>query len=89
MTGLFSVVDVILNCHIKVIINDLCMVDEVKDGLLEKNNPLNKILKLVISYEKGQWDDVIFYAKEIDVDVNKISKIYLDSLEWADSVLYN
>ena len=88
MTGLFSVADAILNCHIKVIINDLCIVDEVKDGLLEEKNPLNIILKLVISYEKGQWENVMFYAKEI-IDVNKIPKIYLESLEWADNVLYN
>ena len=89
MTGLFSVVDVILNCPIKVIINDLCLVDEVKAGLIEENYPLNLMLKLVINYEKGQWDDVAFYANKINVDANKISKIYLETLEWTDNVLYN
>lgn len=89
MTGLFSMADAILDCPIEVIINDLCMVDEIKDGLLEEKTPLNSILKLVICYEKGQWDDVIYYADKIKIDPNKISKVYLESLKWADNILYN
>lgn len=89
MTGLFSMADVILNCPIKVIINDLCMVDEIKDGLLEEKNPLNSILKLVICYEKGLWDEVIYYADKIKIDPNEISEVYLKSLKWADNIFYN
>ncbi|WP_160684186.1 EAL domain-containing protein [Clostridium sp. C2-6-12] len=89
MTGLFSLSDVILNCPINVIVNDLCMVDEIKDGLLEEKTPLNSILKLAICYEKGQWDEVIYYADKIKIDPNEISKAYLKSLKWADNVFYN
>jgi EAL and modified HD-GYP domain-containing signal transduction protein len=89
MTGLFPMADVILNCPIKVIINDLCMVDEIKDGLLEEKTPLNSILKLVICYEKGQWDEVIYYADKIKIDPSKISKVYVESLKWADNIFYN
>ena len=89
MTGLFSLTDVLLNCPINIIVNDLCMADEIKDGLLEERTPLNSILKLVICYEKGQWDDVIYYADKIEIDPNEISKAYLKSLKWADNIFYN
>lgn len=89
MTGLFSLADVLLNCPINVIVNDLCMVDEIKDGLLEERTPLNSILKLVICYEKGQWDEVIYYADKIEIDPKEISKAYLKSLKWADNIFYN
>ena len=89
MTGLFSVIDAILNCPIKVIINDLCIVDEVRDGLLEEKNPLNAILKLVINYEKGQWENVGIYADIIGIDASKISRAYIESLKWADNILHN
>ena len=56
---------------------------------LEEKTPLNVILKLVIYYEKGQWDNVIFYANKIEVDVTKISEVYLECLEWADSICCN
>jgi len=89
MTGLFSVIDAILNCPIKVIINDLCIVDEVRDGLLEEMNHLNTILKLVINYEKGQWENVGIYADIIGIDASKISRAYIESLKWADNILHN
>lgn len=89
MIGLFSLADAILNCPINVIINDLCMVDEIKDGLLKEKTPLNTILKLAICYEKGQWDNVMFYADKINIDPKKISKAYFESLKWADSIFYN
>jgi EAL and modified HD-GYP domain-containing signal transduction protein len=89
MTGLFSMAETILNCPINVIINDLNMVDEIKHGLLEEKDPLNSILKLVICYEKGQWDEVIYYADKIKIDPSKISKVYVESLKWADNIFYN
>lgn len=89
MTGLFSVADAILNCPIKVIINDLGIVDEVKDGLIEEKNPLNIMLKLVINYEKGEWENVEIYGEEIGIDTSEISSVYIESLKWADNILCN
>jgi c-di-GMP-related signal transduction protein len=89
MTGLFSVVDAILNCPIKVIISDLCIVDEVKDGLLEEKSPLNAILRLVINYENGEWENVGIYAEEIGIGTSRIPSLYIESLRWADNILCN
>jgi EAL and modified HD-GYP domain-containing signal transduction protein len=86
MTGLFSVADVILNCPINIIVNDLCIVDEIKNGLIKEDDPLNKMLKLAISYEKGQWENVMHYAKEIDIDASKMSEIYIEAVKWADNI---
>lgn len=87
MVGLFSVMDVILSCPIEVIIKELYIGDEIKEGLIEKNNHLNKILKLAISYEKGQWENVMLCAKEIEIDENKLSEAYLESIKWTDATL--
>ena len=53
MTGLFSVMDAILNCSMESVVNDIYLPDEVKDGLIGEENTLNIILKVVISYRKG------------------------------------
>ena len=87
MVGLFSVMDAILNCSIEIIIKELYLSNEIKEGLIEQNSPLNKVLKLTISYEKGQWEDVLFYAKEIKINENKIPEVYLESVRWADEIL--
>ncbi|NOW03745.1 EAL and HDOD domain-containing protein [Clostridium beijerinckii] len=87
MVGLFSVMDAILNCSIEVILKELYIDDEIKEGLIEKDNFLNKILKLAINYEKGQWENVEFYTKEIGVNDNKLAEAYIDAIKWADDVV--
>ena len=86
ITGLFSVMDAILNCSMESIVNDIYLHDEVKDGLIGVENTLNLILKVVVSYEKGEWENAILYAKMIEVDNNEISQIYLEALKWADNI---
>jgi len=86
ITGLFSVMDAILNCSMESIVNDIYLHDEVKDGLIGVENTLNLILKVVVSYEKGEWENAILYAKMIEVDNNEISHIYLEALKWADNI---
>ena len=89
ITGLFSVMDAILNCSMESVINDIYLHDEVKDGLIGVENTLNLILKVVISHEKGEWENTMLYAKMIEVDINEISQIYLEALKWADFVQHN
>ena len=71
------------------IIKDLNIGDEVKAGLIGDENTLNRILKLVISYEKGEWENAMDYARKIEVDISKIPEMYLESIEWADHINNN
>lgn len=86
MTGLFSVMDAILNCPMEVIIKDLYISEEVKDGLTKEGNIINSILKLAVSYEKGDWEETGEYAKKLNVDINSIPEIYLETLKWTDGI---
>lgn len=86
MVGLFSVMDAILNCPMEVIIKDLYISEEVKDGLTKEGNIINSILKLAISYEKGDWEETGEYAKKLNVDINSIPEIYLETLKWTDGI---
>lgn len=87
LTGLFSVMDAILNCSMESIVKDIYIYDDVKDGLIGQENALNNILKLAISYEKGEWKNIMVYADKIEVDINEISEIYLESLKWVDNII--
>lgn len=89
LTGLFSVMDVILSCSMELIIKDLYISDEVKAGLIGEDNTLNIILKLAISYGRGEWENSMLYAEKIKVDINEISEIYLDALKWTDNMHFD
>jgi len=89
ITGLFSVMDAILNCSMESIIKDLNISDEVKEGLIGEENILNVMLNLAISYGRGEWEKAGVYAEKINVDINEISKIYLETLKWVDNIQCN
>lgn len=89
ITGLFSVMDAILNCSMESIIKDLNISDEIKEGLIGEENILNMILKLAISYGRGEWENAEADAKKINVDMNRISEIYLETLNWTDSISFD
>lgn len=89
MTGLFSVMDAILNCSMEAIINDIYVADEVKDALMGEGNVLNIILQLAVNFEKGEWEEAEKYASEIEVDINDISELYLETIKWVDSISYD
>lgn len=88
MTGMFSVMDAILNCSMDKVIQDLNVFDEVKDALLGEENELNTILKLAVSFGRGEWADSEAYAEKIEADINQISGVYFDVIVWVDNIQY-
>jgi EAL and modified HD-GYP domain-containing signal transduction protein len=86
ITGLFSTMDAILNCSIESIITDLNICDEVKEGLIGEGNILNTILRLSTSYGRGEWEEAEFYAEKLNIDIDEVSKLYLETLKWVDNI---
>lgn len=86
MAGLLSVMDAILNCPMEAIIKDLYISEEVKDGLIKEENIINSILKLSISYGRGEWENVLEYVEKLNIDMDKMPQIYLETLKWTDNI---
>ncbi len=82
ITGLLSFIDVILDQPIEIIVNDLYLSDEVKDALLNKQNTLSSIIKLIAFYEKGLWNNVDFYSNKLNITKHDLSSCYFESLNW-------
>lgn len=89
MTGLFSVMDAILNCSMESVIKDIFLCDEIKEALIGEENTLNIILKLAISFGKGEWQEAEAHASKIEVNIDDIAHAYLDSIKWADNAQCN
>lgn len=82
ITGLLSFIDVILNQPIEIIVKDLCLSGEIKDALLNKENILSSIIKIITFYEKGLWDKVDLYSKKLNINEQDLSNCYFQSLSW-------
>ncbi len=81
LVGLFSVLDAMLDQEKSVILEQVHLQKEMNIALLEKRGNMGKILKCVIAYEHGNWDEVRLGK----VPQKIIQKTYLDSIAWANS----
>ncbi|KTD98020.1 HDOD domain-containing protein [Pseudoalteromonas sp. CR1] len=89
LTGLFSLLDAILDEPMSLLVEKLPFQDDIKAALLEEKNTLYYILKVVKAYETGSWwaleQAVIFLNIQSDI----LPELYQMSVDWADSYKNN
>ena len=87
ITGLFSLLDVVLQRPMSEAIKEVAATDDVKDALLHGKGPLGEVLALIYAYERADWHNasLIMVRKGIDIDV--LTKAFLDSLFWYRQIL--
>ena len=89
LTGLFSLLDAILDQPMSLLVEKLPFQDDIRAALLEEKNTLYYILKVVKAYETGSWwaleQAVIFLNIQSDI----LPELYQKSVDWADSYKNN
>lgn len=86
LTGMFSLIDTIMDRPMDEVLKDLPFIDEVKEALMGRRSLYKEVLNLVICYEKGSWD--LFFKKcdALGIERNVVAKVYVDSLGWVSDV---
>ena len=80
-TGLFSIIDTLMNQEMEVLIEGLPLTENIRAALIRREGELGKILNCVLAYESGDWKNAN-YAK---LTTNEIRECYLEALQWASS----
>ncbi len=81
--GLFSVLDAYFDCEMKQLLADLPLASEILLALTEGQGCLGEILKCVMSYERGDWEQIVHSRFEPHV----VRQEYFLSTDWADEVM--
>jgi len=79
ITGLFSTLDALTGLSMTELLRVLPLAPPVVKALTTRDGELGKLLKEVIAYERGEWNEVDFKG----VAVEAIQKVYLESVDWA------
>jgi c-di-GMP-related signal transduction protein len=87
LTGLFSLIDAMLDNKMEDIMITLPLSKNIKQALLEKKGDLADYLNLVSSYESANWETFSSILSKIKVDEKKIPEFYQDAVSWADFFL--
>jgi c-di-GMP phosphodiesterase len=80
--GLFSVADVLLDMPLPEVLDALPFDERMTDALIDHIGPEGRILKAVIDYEHGRFEDAA-----AGHDVTGLSDAYYDAVEWATEAI--
>jgi EAL and modified HD-GYP domain-containing signal transduction protein len=83
-TGMFSLIDVILNKSMESVLKELPILNSVKQALLGADNDMRRMLNFIICYEKAQWDEIEGQYPMNIIGKNRIVSLYIDALKWAN-----
>ncbi len=79
LSGLFSMLDAIVQRPLDDVVTDLPLTREVHDALLGKTGPIGEALACVLSHEQGDWSGVQYDT----LDERQLQEAYMEALSWA------
>jgi EAL and modified HD-GYP domain-containing signal transduction protein len=80
LMGLFSMLDAILDRPMSEVMAGIAVSDDVKAALMNGNNRFRDVFELVVSYERGDWEQFARMASKLKADEAGIPPIYFESL---------
>ncbi|WP_299014579.1 EAL and HDOD domain-containing protein [uncultured Photobacterium sp.] len=83
LTGLFSLLDSILDQPIEELINLLPLSEEIKQALVNQTGQLGLILLLMEAYDTANWENVSRFSKELAINETSVADLYLESVKWT------
>ncbi|MDF2178084.1 HDOD domain-containing protein [Aliiglaciecola sp. CAU 1673] len=83
LTGILSLLDALLDSPLPELLDKLPITSEIKDALCQDKGRLATYLNLVKCFEEGLWSEGQVLAKELNVEMDKVSDIYVEALSWV------
>jgi len=87
ISGLFSLLDVILQMPLEKAIDEVAASGEIRDALVNKTGPLSEVLKLIFAYEHADWHNTSIIMVRNGIDITELTGAFFDSLVWYRQLL--
>ena len=87
ITGLFSMLDVILQCPMHEALEEVAAGPEIWDALISKRGRLYDVLSLIYAYERADWNGTAISMVRNGIDVEVLTAAFYDSLNWYRQLL--
>ncbi|QOR35376.1 HDOD domain-containing protein [Clostridium sp. 'deep sea'] len=85
VTGLFSLIDVLLCKEMKEIVSEIPFSSSIKDALLKDGSDIAKTLDKINSFEKAKWDE-LQNKGTFNVENDRFMELYVEALKWAGEI---
>jgi EAL and modified HD-GYP domain-containing signal transduction protein len=87
-TGLFSLIDVILNRDINELLVGLPISEDVKVALRGEGNTLQTLLAFIVSYEQAEWHKIEDKYPLNTITPERMVSLYIEAHKWANLIDY-
>ena len=87
ISGLFSLLDVILQMPLAKAIDEVAATGEIRDALLHGKGQLSEVLSLIFAYEHADWHNTSLLMVKNRIDIEELTQAYLESLHWYRNLL--
>jgi EAL and modified HD-GYP domain-containing signal transduction protein len=83
--GILSFMDAMLGKPLNEILEELPVVDEIKESLLQGKGELRPFMNVVLALEQHDETTIAAMAQQLQVPVSTLSQCYLDAMAWVNS----
>jgi len=87
LTGLFSLLDSLLDQTIETILESIPVDQSIKNALLDGTGDLGKLIQLVRAFERAKWDDVVTARRSLEIQEDQVADCYHQSQAWAQDLV--
>ncbi|MCY6484176.1 HDOD domain-containing protein [Clostridium aestuarii] len=87
LVGILSLIDVLTNRDMKDVLSQTPLEDDIKRALLGYQNNLGEILKIVIEYEKGNWQFIDNFCDKFNLSFEEIRDAYINAIRWSNEIM--
>ena len=82
LTGLFSILDIILDCSMEEALSMVRVSGKIRTALLEHTGSLAEVLHSILKYESAEWQEVSRQLVLKNIEIPDVSHAWVSSLQW-------
>ena len=87
MTGLFSLLDTILDKTMEDAIKEVAVDDNVRASLVEQSGKLYPVIEFMYAYERADWNKVTITTIRNDINGAAVGQAFVDAMIWYHQLL--
>ena len=82
LTGLFSILDIILDCSMEEALSMVRVSGKIRTALLEHTGSLAEVLHFIVKYESAEWQEVSRQLVLKNIEIPDVSHAWVSPLQW-------
>lgn len=82
LTGLFSILDIILDCSMEEALSMVRVSGKIRAALQERTGSLAEVLHFIVKYESAEWQEVSRQLVLKNIEIPDVSHAWVSSLQW-------